>query len=85
MPPIALIFGWVLVAAGTAATGGDNEKASAAEKVLTAKGLTRDDRKFLLDEAAAVEKFEKAKATLLRLPEGAEPLCGDRPVRRGRP
>lgn len=40
----------------------DDEKTSAAEKVLEDKGLAQDDRKFLLDEAAAVEKYEQARA-----------------------
>jgi seryl-tRNA synthetase len=62
MPLNALMLGWVIVAAGTAVTSADDEKTSAAEKVLNGKGLTRDDRMFLLDEAAAVEKYGQAKA-----------------------
>jgi hypothetical protein len=31
------------------------------EKVLTDKGLTRDKKKYLLDEAAAIDKFEESQ------------------------
>jgi hypothetical protein len=52
----------MIAAAGAAVAGADDEKTAAAEKVLSGKGLTKDDRKFLLDEAAAVEKYEQVKA-----------------------
>lgn len=56
-----LMLGWVIAAAATTAAIAKDEKTTPAEKVLHDKGLTRDDRKFLLDEAAAVEKYGKAK------------------------
>jgi len=62
MPSTALMLGWVIVVAATAAASAGDEKTSAAEKVLIDKGLTKDDRKFLLDEKAAVEKYEDAKS-----------------------
>ena len=62
MQVYALMLGWMIAAAGTAVVGADDEKTSAPEKVLNGKGLTKDDRKFLLDEAAAVEKYQQAKA-----------------------
>jgi hypothetical protein len=58
----ALMLGWTIAAVATAAAIADDEKTTPAEKVLHDKGLTRDDRKFLLDEAAAVEKYGQAKA-----------------------
>jgi hypothetical protein len=58
----ALMLGWMIAAAGTAVASADDEKASAPEKVLQGKGLTKDDKKFLLDEAPALEKYQQAKA-----------------------
>ena len=58
----ALMLGWMIAAAGTAVVSADDEKTSAPEKVLNGKGLTKDDKKFLLDEAAALEKYQQAKA-----------------------
>jgi hypothetical protein len=60
VPLVALMLGWLIVPLGAVAWG-DDDKASAAEKVLNGKGLTKDDRKFLLDEAAAVEKYGQTK------------------------
>jgi hypothetical protein len=62
MPFHALMLGCVVAAAGTAAVGADDEKTSAPEKVLNGKGLTKNERKFLLDETTAIEKYEQAKA-----------------------
>jgi hypothetical protein len=61
MPLNALMLGWVIAGAGTAVVGADDVKSSGPEKVLNDKGLTKDERKFLLDEAAAVEKYQQAK------------------------
>ncbi len=57
--PLMLV--WVMTSAAPAVTSAGDEPASAEEKVLTDKGLTKDDRKFLLDEKAALEKYEAAK------------------------
>jgi hypothetical protein len=39
----------------------DATKATGAEDILKEKGLTKDDRKFLLDENAAIKKYEEAQ------------------------
>jgi hypothetical protein len=59
----ALMIGCVIIAGGTAVANADEEKTStsAAEKVLNEKGLTRDEKLFLLDETEALAKYEKAK------------------------
>ena len=62
MPSNALMLGWVIVVMGTAVASADDEKTPAAETVLKDKGLTKNDRLFLLDEAAAIEKYGQAKA-----------------------
>jgi hypothetical protein len=62
MPLIALMLGCVTVIAGTAVASAEDEKAPAAETVLKDKGLTKNDRLFLLDEAAAIEKYGQTKA-----------------------
>jgi hypothetical protein len=61
IPLNAMLLGWVIVAAGMAVASAEDEKTSAAEKILSGKGLTKDDRRFLLDEAAAIEHYGQAK------------------------
>jgi hypothetical protein len=62
MPLNALLLGCVIIAGGTAVAHADEGKTSAPEKVLNEKGLTRDDKLFLLDETEALAKYEKAKS-----------------------
>ncbi|MDR3637624.1 MAG: hypothetical protein P4L84_27710 [Isosphaeraceae bacterium] len=57
-----LLVGGMIVAAGTPGASADDGPTTAAEKVLKDKGLTKDDRKFLLDESAALKQYEEAKA-----------------------
>ena len=58
----ALAILWPIVAAGTGAASAADDTIAAAEQVLKDKGLTKADRKFLLDEAAALKKYDSAKA-----------------------
>jgi hypothetical protein len=58
---VALMLGWLIIPIGAVAWG-DDDKISSAEKVLNGKGLTKDDRKFLLEgDAAAAEKYGQTK------------------------
>ena len=62
---IALTLSSTMMLAGRMpVAGADDEPApvSPEEKVLKDKGLTRDDRKFLLDEGPALEKYEDARS-----------------------
>ncbi len=57
-----LMLGGMVIATAMAAAADDEKSATGdPEKVLTGKELTKDDRKFLLDETAAIEKYEQAK------------------------
>jgi hypothetical protein len=56
-----LLLGGLILANRTARAAFDDEKTAAAEKALKDKGLTKDDRHYLLDESAAVEKLTQAK------------------------
>jgi vacuolar-type H+-ATPase subunit I/STV1 len=61
-PLITSIIGWLILPAGMSTASTDDEKGSPAEKVLNAKGLTRNDRKFLLEgESAAIEKYKQTQ------------------------
>ena len=57
----ALIIGCASITTGMAGALAGDEKTATPEQVLKDKGLTKDDRKFLLDEAAALKKYEEAK------------------------
>ncbi len=61
-PLIAFTLGLTIVAWGQSVARAEGEPTSAEEKVLKDKDLKQHDRKFLLDEAAAIEKYEKAKS-----------------------
>jgi hypothetical protein len=62
IPSVALTLVWTTLAAGMAVVRADEATTSAEEKVLKGKGLTKNDRKFLLEEAPAIEKYEQAKS-----------------------
>ena len=60
-PLIASVLVWVVALVAPAIASPGDEPTSAEEKLLESKGLTRNDRKFLLDEKAAIEKYEAIK------------------------
>jgi hypothetical protein len=63
MPLLVFILGWLILPAGMSVASTDDEKGSPAEKTLNAKGLTRNDRRFLLEgESAAIEKYKQTQA-----------------------
>lgn len=49
-------------AASPAPPSADDAKPTTPEKLLESKGLTKDDRKYLLEEAEALKKYEEAKS-----------------------
>jgi hypothetical protein len=59
---ITSIMGWLILPAVMSTASTVDDKDSPAEKILNAKGLTRNDRKFLLEgESAAIEKFKQTQ------------------------
>jgi hypothetical protein len=60
----ALVVGCAVAPTGWLLAGMDDKKSEAAEKLLKEKGLTRNDRKFLIeeDERAVIDKYDQAKS-----------------------
>src|SRR4051812_46210008 len=61
-PAIALLLVQLVVLAGSPVARAADEPTSAEETFLKGKGLTRHDRKFLLEEAPAVDKYQQARS-----------------------
>src|SRR4051794_36741838 len=61
-PLIALMLAWAVSTAGVPLARAAGGPTSAEETLLRGKGLTLDDRKYLLDEAPAIEKYEQARS-----------------------
>jgi hypothetical protein len=59
---IVFMLVWMASPAGTNVARAADEPSSAEEKVLKDKGLNKNDRHFLLEEAAAIERYEQNKS-----------------------
>lgn len=57
-----LMLSWVVALGRTPVVHAADEPTSAEEEILKGKGLTKDNRKYLLEEAPAVEKYERTKS-----------------------
>lgn len=57
----ALTIGWMIVVAGTGVANAGDSKSPTPEKILEEKGLTKEERKFLLDESAALKQVEQTQ------------------------